>query len=132
MKIVLDTNVFISGIFWKGSPSKILNLWANNKIEVVVTKKIVSEYLRVIKKIDQSEELSSKWKAFIQKNSIMLIDKSSIKICRDPDDDKFLNAALTGKVQYIVSGDDDQLILKSIDTIKIITPAQFLNRIRFR
>ena len=39
MKIVLDTNVFISGVFWKGNPHKILNLWINNKLEIVITEK---------------------------------------------------------------------------------------------
>jgi len=48
MKIVLDTNVLISGIFWKGAPSKILELWTKDKIQIVVNKKILDEYFRIL------------------------------------------------------------------------------------
>ena len=56
----------------------------------------------------------------------MVVDQNKIKICRDPDDNKFLNGAVTGKVKYIISGDDDLLSLNSIESIKIITPTEFL------
>lgn len=61
MKIVLDTNVFISGVFWKGNPHKILNLWIDNKLEIVVTEKILDKYIRVLEKIDQISGISNKW-----------------------------------------------------------------------
>ena len=55
MRIVLDTNVFISGIFFSGPPSKILKAWKDNKIQIVLSKEILTEYQRV------AEELSAKY-----------------------------------------------------------------------
>lgn len=53
MKIVVDTNVFISGAFWGGKPLKILELIADGKVQFFVTPKILSEYLRLLKEIDK-------------------------------------------------------------------------------
>lgn len=50
-------------------------------------------------------------------------------ICRDPNDDMFLSAALAGKVDYIVSGDKDLLVLNSVLDLKIINPRQFLDAV---
>ncbi len=103
MKIVLDTNVFISGIFWGGSPYRVLSLWAENKIHLLATKKIFSEYLRVLHRIDSNGDMAKKWGAFVLGNSVILEDRELIKVCRDPDDNKFLNCAVTGGANYLVS-----------------------------
>lgn len=128
MKIVLDTNVFISGIFWRGPPHQVLMLWAKNKISLLVTKKILNEYLRILHKIDNKGNLAQKWGAFVLENSVILEDKELVQVCRDPGDNKFLNCAITGGVNYLVSGDDDLLTLKIIGLTEIIAPAQFLKR----
>ncbi|RMG05768.1 MAG: PIN domain-containing protein [Nitrospirae bacterium] len=47
MKIVLDTNVFISGIFFSGPPYQILKAWRNDKVDVVLSGDIFAEYQRV-------------------------------------------------------------------------------------
>ena len=49
MKIILDTNIFISGIFWAGNSNKVLNLWKENKFELVTSKEIIEEFLKVMK-----------------------------------------------------------------------------------
>lgn len=128
MKIVLDTNVFISGIFWSGSPHQVLMLWAKNKIDLLVTKKILNEYLRVLHKIDYKGHLAQKWGAFVLENSVILEDKELVQICRDPEDNKFLNCAITGGANYLVSGDDDLLTLKMIRSTEIIAPHKFLKK----
>lgn len=110
MKIVLDTNVFISGIFWDGSPHKVLSLWAKNKISLLVTKKILNEYFRVLHRIDKNGDIARKWGAFVLANSLILEDKELVRICRDPEDNKFLNCAIVGEANYLVSGDDDLVI----------------------
>ncbi|MCK9186819.1 putative toxin-antitoxin system toxin component, PIN family [Candidatus Gracilibacteria bacterium] len=126
MKIVLDTNVLISGVFWKGSPRTVLTLWAKQKIQILVTKNILTEYMRVLHKIDKKGDETIKWGTFIVENSKMIEDKNITNICRDSEDNKFLNCAIEGKAKYIVSGDDDLLSLKTIREIKIITPVRFL------
>lgn len=130
MKIVLDTNVLISGIFWGGSPRKVLSLWAENKIHLLVTRKILNEYLNVLHKIDSKGETAAKWGAFVLENSVILENKNLVQVCRDPEDNKFLNCSITGGANYLVSGDDDLLSLKIIRSTEILTPVQFLKQYR--
>lgn len=130
MKVVLDTNVFISGVFWNGSPQKILDLWMKNKVEVFVTKSILNEYLRVLREIDRSDHAAEKWGVFITEHTTIVPDKRLVHMCRDPDDDKFLDCALIADADCIVSGDKDLLSLKSVGGIKIVTPSLFLKESR--
>ncbi|MBI5753617.1 putative toxin-antitoxin system toxin component, PIN family [Candidatus Peregrinibacteria bacterium] len=97
MKIVLDTNVLVSGIFWSDSPSKIVALWAENKITILITKKILNEYFRVLNEIDKNGEIAKKWCSMMIENCPVIEDKNYIQICRDPDNNKFLDCALIGK-----------------------------------
>ncbi len=55
-------------------------------------------------------------------------EKEKVKLCRDPDDDKFINCALAAKAVYIVSGDSDLLVLKGKSPIEIVTPAEFYRK----
>lgn len=126
MKIVLDTNVFISGIFWGGSPHVILELWITNKIQILITRQILEEYLRVLWEIAPNEKIVAKWAAFVAANSRVLEDKNFVTLCRDPDDNKFLNCSLTGEAHYLISGDKDLLSLQQIGSTLILNPAQFL------
>jgi len=47
MKVVLDTNVFISGVFFSGPPYQILKAWRDGKIQLILSEKIFEEYFRV-------------------------------------------------------------------------------------
>jgi uncharacterized protein len=129
MEIVLDTNVFISGIFWKGIPRKVVSLWTKNKIQLLITKQIFNEYIRISRKLDYKGITTNKWAVRIIKNSIIIQDKELTSICRDPEDNKFLNCALTGNADYLISGDKDLLTLKKIGSTKIVSPKQFILRI---
>jgi len=57
-----------------------------------------------------------------------IVADTNIHVCRDPDDDKFISCAVDGKCVYIVSGDNDLLVLKDYEGIEIITVAQFFER----
>ena len=126
MKIVLDTNVLISGIFWKGAPHKILELWIHGHAQIFASRKIFEEYSAVLRRIDQSQVLAKKWQRFIVENITIIAVKEVLQLCRDPHDDMFINCALAANASYIVSGDQDLLVLKKVSKIKIVTPAEFL------
>lgn len=126
MKVVLDTNIVISGIFWRGVPHKILKAWTRGQFEVVVSKAILDEYLKVIQRIGKNHKITEKWSIFIAENTLAVKDKNHIKLSRDFHDDKFINAAVLAEVDYLVSGDDDLLTLKDKSPIKIITAHEFL------
>jgi putative PIN family toxin of toxin-antitoxin system len=131
VRIVLDTNVLISGIFFGGVPGRILNAWSDEKVKFVLSLDILKEYYRV------AQELSKKFKA-IDVSSIIdhIAVQSEViqspplpkKVCKDKDDDKFISCALTGKVRYIVTGDKGFLSLSNYLGIQIITPRQFADK----
>ncbi len=128
MKIVLDTNVLISGIFWGGSPMELLELWAKEKFEVVVSPLILDEYERVLNEMERKRPsgLTDEWQGFIVRNSILIRPEGTFRLCRDPNDDKFLHCAVSAGAKFLVSGDKDLLILKRVSETDILTPKAFL------
>jgi len=128
MKVVLDTNVLVSGIFWKGKPSSVLDRWAKDEIQVFMTTEILKEVRETLTELDRTPDkaLSRHWLLFILENSTILSCKTTVKVCRDPNDDKFLDCALSAGAKYIVSGDNDLLSLTRFQSIEIVNPAVFL------
>ncbi len=125
MKIVLDTNVLISGVFWKGTARKVLDYWIEEHFEVFITQRILDEYLRILNKYDKDGHIAESWATLIAEYSILIPDKKKFHICRDKDDNKFLDCAAIGRTNFIVSGDKDLLDLKEVMSIPIIKPANF-------
>ncbi len=128
MKLVIDTNVVISGIFWKGIPNKILMNWFKGGFEVFISASILAEYEEVLKRIGSGltlEEIQN-WIELIIINSSIVVPLGNLKIIEsDPDDDKFVECALSGQAEYIVSGDKHLLNLKEYQGVKIVSPAHF-------
>ena len=131
MNIVLDTNVFISGIFFSGPPFEILNAWRNSQIQIVLTRKILEEYQRVAESLSQKFpevdifpiiELLSIHGLFIND------DDFEISVCDDPDDDKFIECAIAGNIKIIVSGDKHLLNISGYQGITVLKPREFVDK----
>lgn len=130
MKIVIDTNVVVSGTFFGGYPRKVIDAVLDGKISAAATSEIVNEYLEIVQRLLERkqgyyrEELLA---AFI--NQLELKEPSSdIHLCRDPDDDKFISCANDAKALYIVSGDKDLLVLERYENIEIVTAKDFCEK----
>jgi len=130
MRIVLDTNVFISGIFFSGPPSQILKAWRDKKIQIVLSKEILLEYQRV------GEELSSKYSEIdiapiidllTIYGEVVEIKDLSISICEDPDDNKFIECAISSNCKLIVSGDKHLLKISGFQEIEVLKPRKFID-----
>ena len=130
MKIVLDTNVFISGLFWEGNfCSQIISRWRNGDFELVSSKEIIEELVKTLKnfKISMSEEMIQEWINLIIKNAIFVEPSERIEIIKeDLSDNKFLEAAIAGNVDFIVSQDKHLLKLREYQNVKIIKPEEAL------
>ncbi|MBI2885343.1 MAG: putative toxin-antitoxin system toxin component, PIN family [Candidatus Omnitrophica bacterium] len=129
MKVVLDTNVLVSGVFWAGSAGRILELWAKDKFEVVVSPEILREYTRLLAEFERADVsgLADAWTVFIAQHATVInLTGHPPRLCRDPDDDKFLHCALSAGARYVVSGDKDLLSLGRIGDSAILTPTAFL------
>lgn len=131
MRIVLDTNVLVSGIFWSGIPSKILHYWINDRFSLLLSDEIFDEYIRTLFKISKGkrDDLVNKWLILFAENSTFITVKKRFNLSRDPDDNKFIDCAISGNADFIVSGDSDLLDLKSILNTEVITPSVFRKKL---
>jgi hypothetical protein len=129
MNFVLDTNVLVSGTFWKGDSAKIIKCIDNKKIELVLSEELIEEYNEIIKrdeildKIQNKNLILDKSVQRIIQDSIIVEPKKKFYIVKeDSDDNKIIECAFEGKIDYIISQDNHLLKLKEFNDIKIITP----------
>lgn len=128
MRIVLDTNILISALFFGGKPKTILDYIVDGKIIAFVSREIIEEYKEVVDRINILKNGSISIDLLL--NLFTLINVvSDIKICRDKDDDKFINCAIDSKSLYVVSGDNDLLVIKRYKDITIISADDFLKQL---
>ena len=131
MRIVLDTNVFISS-FFGGNPRKIIDLWAAGKITLCFSREIVEEYIEVLERLGLQEEegLGALLKLLARGHSCLFTAKTpTLKIVEaDPDDDKFIACAVALEAQWVISGDKQLTAIKEYMRIKIVTPRQFVDQ----
>ncbi|MFN6272386.1 MAG: putative toxin-antitoxin system toxin component, PIN family [Microcystis sp.] len=129
-RVVIDTNVFISALLNPlGTPKKVINIAVSQftilqseatyqELATRISKKKFDKYLE---KDDRLDFLSS------LKNRSLFVDiLHETRVCSDLDDNKFLELAVSGMAQYIITGDNDLLILNTYQGIPIITPAEFV------
>jgi putative PIN family toxin of toxin-antitoxin system len=128
MRVVLDTNVFISGIFWEGNfCSQIIDKWRKGRFQLVSSPKLIDELVKILGnfKISMPEEMIEEWKNLIIENSIMVDPLAAIKAVKDDsEDDKFIEAAVYGEADFIVSQDKHLLKLKEYNKINILNPEE--------
>ncbi|MES2164576.1 MAG: putative toxin-antitoxin system toxin component, PIN family [Pseudomonadota bacterium] len=136
MRIVLDTNVLISGLIWNGTPGKILAAARSRRVEIVTCIELLNELSRVLSR----KKFSLKLVALGLTVQTILSDYMSLAtsvsliplqapVTRDPNDDIVLACALTAQADAIISGDKDLLVMHQYQTVPIWTPKEALNRI---
>ena len=130
MKIVIDTNVVISGIFFGGNPRKILEAVVSHELKASATTEIVSEYQEIVDEMIQRKQghLHNDLLIPFINNLNLIIPGTTTNICRDPDDNKFLSCAKDSASLFIVSGDKDLLDLQSFEGVQIITAKEFVEK----
>ena len=130
MRILIDTNILISGLFFHGLPNQLLKEIDFEKFQVCINDEIFDEYrMQIDKKVLKPKykldrELRKKFFSNLHSFEI----KSDLQVCRDPKDDKFLNCAIDAKAIYIVSGDNDLLTIKNFEGIEIVTAREFYDK----
>jgi len=129
MKVVIDTNIFVSS-FFGGNPRKIIDLWKKEKITLCLSNTILDEYVDVLCRIGLKDEheLEELLALFSRGFNLLFTTKTpKIKIVKnDPDDDKFVECAVALKADAVITGDREVLAVKEYMGIKIVTPRQFL------
>lgn len=131
MIVIIDTNVWISGVFWiGGTPFKILYYFDKHIFDVAFSKKTFDEFVtrteRLRKKYQFSSTRRERYLRLIRKYGLFVETLSTPNVCRDPDDNSFLAVAEAAKANYLVTGDKDLLTLKKYKKTKIVKPKEFL------
>ncbi len=128
MRIVLDTNVLISGIFFRGPSYRILQAWKNKKIQFIISPEIYDEYSRVVEIISKKYpgiDISEILKLIAIYSEISQSYVLPEQVCEDPDDDKFIACAISNEARYIVSGDKHLLKISGYQGIRVLKPQEF-------
>ena len=130
-RVVIDTNVMVSA-FLGGGLETIIVAWTAGKFSLIVSNQVVSEYLEVLSrprfKITH-DELDNFAALILIKAEFVLPEESIHAVEADPSDNKYIEAAVAGQADYIVSGDKHLLDLKEYKGIFIITPRAFLEQL---
>ena len=133
MKVVIDTNIFVSS-FFGGNPKKIIDLWKKEKIVLCLSNAVLDEYIDVLGRIGMKEEAELKELLSLFSmgfNIVFTMKTPKIKIIKnDPDDDKFIECAVALKADAVITGDGEVLAVKEYMGIRILTPQQFLEGFR--
>jgi putative PIN family toxin of toxin-antitoxin system len=131
VKIICDTNVLVSGIFFKGPPYKILEYWRDGKCELIVSEEIFKEYTLVCERL-HAKYHNIKIKEIIDFIAINAHFYQQIEInepiTKDRDDDKFIKCALASDVKIIISGDKHLLDVNGYKGIEVISPSGFIKK----
>ena len=130
-KVVIDTNVFISGFGWDGKPEEILALLKERCIINYISTDIFDELRRVVSypKLKFKESLRIKILEFVFFYSEFVEPKENISfITDDPEDNKFLECSIEANAKFIISGDPHLLNLQKFRNIEVIGVNEFLHK----
>lgn len=129
LRVVVDTNVFISGLNFIGKPRELLELFIKGEIEVFISLFILGEIERILReKFKWDEEQIRKALKLIKEKAIVVEPKTKISVIKEKkEDNRILECAVEGRVDYLISGDRRHILpLKEFKGIKILSPSEFL------
>jgi len=130
LKVVIDTNIFVSS-FFGGKPKKIIELWSKGEIIICVSPSILDEYFDVLtraglKNKKNTDEILALFSHGF--NSLYISKTPHLQIIKDdPDDDKFIECAIALNSNIIISGDKHLLHIKKYLNIEVYSPHAFLD-----
>lgn len=129
MRAVIDTNIFLAGLLnLEGGAAKIVDYFRDEVFELIITREVFDEYIQVIHQFDnavpsaKSEELLE----LIFEKAVKVKPADPKGLCKDPDDEKFLSAAVSGKAQYIVTKNKKHFP-RNLTSLKVVNVREFLN-----
>lgn len=133
MLAVIDTGVFVSGVFWRREPHQVLLAWKCGLITPVVSAQVFDEYERVLEDVKREEGFAtdlSPWLEALRVAAVWVTPTPLARsVCRDPNDDKFIEAALAAGARTLIARDPDLTVLGKPYGIEIQTPRAWLSRL---
>jgi putative PIN family toxin of toxin-antitoxin system len=136
MRVVVDTGVFVSALIRRqGTTGDVLRALRDGRFTAIYTTSILVEVIDVLGRAPfrtkyhiEPDDITALIN-LIRLRGELVTPQHNVTVCRDPKDDKFLEAALAGRADCVVSGDVDLLDLTTFEGIPILRPAEFLARL---
>ena len=132
LRIVLDTNVLVSATIGKGKPRDLLMLARRRQFLLIISEQIVEEFSEILQRPGfktTRREIREAEDALVKIGKMIKVTSKRKVVEEDPDDDVFINAALDGNADYIVSGDYHLLNLAGYKGVKIASVADMLKKL---
>ena len=134
-RLVLDTNVLVSAFLWRGTPGRLIELAGDQTIQPVTSGALLDELAATLAKRKLAKHVTATGLTVSQlvagfKRLAVTVSARQLdeRVSRDIDDDAVLACALAARAQFIVSGDEDLLVLGAFKGIPIITVATAVRR----
>ena len=129
-RVVLDTNVLVSALLFKGKVSRLVALWQQGRLAPLLSKETFGELRKVLtypKFVLDQEEI----RAILEDEVLPFFEivdpvESIEDVCGDPDDNPFIACAVSGGAEFVVTGDAQLVGLRHYKTVKFVTPSEFL------
>lgn len=127
---VIDTGVFVSGVFWRHEPHLCLKAWLRGIVLPVMSDEIFSEYETVLERVKREEHFQTEIEPWLDtlRTSALWVTPITLeqKVCRDAKDDKFIEAALASGTHAVIARDRDLTVLEKPFGISMLTPRAWL------
>jgi len=126
MRVVLDTNVLLAAVLFRGLPRSLLESALRGEIDLVTSPTLLMELEELLhRKFHFPSELAHATRTEMESLADVVTPTEVPRVARDPDDDEVLAAAVVGAAEAIVTGDRDLLSLGTYEGMRILTPAEF-------
>jgi len=129
----MDTGVLVAGLYWRSEAHQCLQAWQQGVYYLAVSDAVFEEYRRVAYRVKEQERLAGDPEPMlhlIQERALWVMpDPLASPVCRDPKDDKFIEAALAAKAPLLLARDAVLTDLQKPFGVEIVTPRQFLSRL---
>ncbi|GBR74000.1 putative PIN domain protein [Candidatus Termititenax aidoneus] len=130
MKLVLNTNIFISAFYWGGKPRQVLTRIITGADDLYISREILAELSSALSapKFKTSPAEIEYFISTVEEIAHKTLSKIKVEnVCRDKADDKILECALAAQADYIITGDADLLVLEQYKHTRIVTPNVYLS-----
>jgi putative PIN family toxin of toxin-antitoxin system len=129
--VVIDTGVFVSGVFWRHEPHLCLKAWLGGILTPVMSEEILAEYEAVLARVKEEQQFTTEIAPWVDalRTSALWVEPIPFgeKVCRDPKDNKFIEAALAiRECRTVIARDRDLTVLEKPFGIEILTPRAWL------
>ncbi len=129
MKAVVDTNVFVSGLLNStGAPAKLILRWLKGQFDLVISEQTMQEHEYVFRHLQEvDQEKAAELLKELRSSALRVAISKRLHVCKDPDDDKFLETALNSSAEFLVTKNIKHFPAKAYKTARIVTVSKFLD-----